>query len=89
MSLSTKGAYTAILSGLDGLVFTGGIGENEPEIRRRICDGLPGIDLDEEKNNRPGTQIISKNNSSVKILVILTDEEIMIARETQKIIQKH
>lgn len=83
------GAYTAILSGLDGLVFTGGIGENEPEIRRRICDGLPGIDLDEEKNNRPGTQIISKNNSSVKILVILTDEEIMIARETQKIIQKH
>lgn len=83
------GAYSAILSGLDGLVFTGGIGENGMEIRRRICDGLQflGIDLDEKKNNEPEAQVISKNNSSVKILVIPTDEEIMIAQEAQKIIQ--
>jgi len=83
------GAYSAILSGLDSLVFTGGIGENELEIRRRICNGLQflGIDLDEEKNNEPDTQVISKDSSSVKILVIPTDEEIMIARETEKIIQ--
>ncbi len=83
------GAYSAILSGLDGLVFTGGIGENGAEIRRHICDGLEflGIDLDEEKNKRVDSEVISKNNSSVKILVIPTDEEIMIARETQKIIQ--
>lgn len=84
------GSYVAILSGLDTLVFTGGIGENDSEIRRRICEGLQflGINLDEEKNNKAGTRIINKNDSSVKILVIPTDEEIMIARETQKIIQK-
>ena len=83
------GAYSAILSGSDGLVFTGGIGENGAEIRRRICDGLEflGIDLDEKKNDKPDTEAISKDNSSVKILVIPTDEEIMIAREAQKIIQ--
>lgn len=84
------GAYSAILLGLHGLVFTGGIGENEPGIRRRICNGLQflGINLDEKKNNKAGAQVISKNGSSVKILVIPTDEEIMIARETQKITKK-
>ena len=84
------GAYTAVLGGLDSLVFTGGIGENEPEIRKDICSGLGflGIDLDEDKNKKPDNHIISKDNSKVKILVIPTDEEIMIARETQRIIQE-
>ncbi len=84
------GSYAAILSGLDSLVFTGGIGENDSEIRRRVCEGLQflRIDLDEKKNNKTGTQIVSKSDSSVKILVIPTDEEIMIARETQKITKK-
>ena len=75
------GAYTAALSGLDTLVFAGGIGENAPAIRARICDGLGflGIEL-EEKRNMANEGVISTLSSRVTVRIIHTDEEQMIAR---------
>ena len=77
------GALTAVLGGIDGLVFTAGIGENSPEIRRRICDASAwlGIELDESANQNRGSQI-STANSKVSVWVIPTNEELMIARHT-------
>jgi acetate kinase len=75
------GAFAAALHGVDTLVFSGGIGENSPEVRERICDGLQflGIELDKVKNlnNDP---VISAENSTVSVRVIPTNEELMIAR---------
>ncbi len=83
------GSYIAALGGLDALIFTGGIGENSPEIRARICNGLEvfGIVLFDESNRsvkarRGQTTDISEPGSKVHILVIPADEEKMIARET-------
>lgn len=75
------GAYTAVLGGLDTLVFSGGIGEHAPEVRARICDGLQflGIELDESKN-LDHKDIISTDSSRVTVRVIKTNEEWMIAR---------
>jgi acetate kinase len=75
------GAFTAALGGLDTLVFAGGIGENAPTVRARICDGLGvlGIGL-EEKRNTANEGVISTNASRVTVRVIHTDEEWMIAR---------
>jgi acetate kinase len=80
------GAFTAVLGGMDTLVFAGGIGEHAPIIRTRICEGLlyAGIELDEGQNKKNGYQI-SKDNSAVKVLVIPTDEELMIAKDTAQI----
>ena len=77
------GALAAVLSGIDGLVFTAGIGENSPEIRRRICDASRwlGIDLDEHANAHGGPRI-SRDGSRVSAWVIPTNEELMIARHT-------
>jgi acetate kinase len=77
------GALTAVLRGLDGLVFTAGIGENSSEIRRRICESSAwlGIDLDHEANARQGPRITSAK-SRVSAWVIPTNEELMIARQT-------
>lgn len=74
------GAYTAVLEGLDILVFSGGIGEHSPEVRNQICDGLAflGIALDEVKN-RNNECIISDKSSKVTVYVIKTNEELMIA----------
>lgn len=74
------GAYAAVLNGLDVLVFSGGIGENAPEIRARICEelGYLNIELNEESNNK-NEHLISGNNSAVKVYVISTNEELMIA----------
>ncbi|MEO6288800.1 MAG: acetate/propionate family kinase [Ginsengibacter sp.] len=74
------GGYAAALGGLDILVFSGGIGENAPVIRERICNGLGylNIHIDEEKNNKNGRQI-SNDDHHVKIYVITTNEEFMIA----------
>lgn len=82
------GAYTAAMNGLDALVFTAGIGENSPRLRKKICAELSffGIEIDELKNNIKGkTSIISKDNSKVKVLVVTTNEELMIARDTLEI----
>jgi acetate kinase len=74
------GAFAAALGGLDTLVFAGGIGENAPTVRARICDGLGflGIEL-EEKRNAENEGVISANASRVAVRVIHTDEERMIA----------
>jgi len=80
------GAYHAVLGRLDGIVFTAGIGENSPEVRRRALDGLEplGIRLDEKKNARAvGREaIISADNSAVSVLVVPTDEALNIAIDT-------
>jgi len=75
------GAFAAALSGLDTLVFAGGIGENAPVVRARICNGLEflGIEL-EEKQNLASATVISSEISRVSVRVMHTDEEIMIAR---------
>ena len=77
------GALSAVLRGLDGLVFTAGIGENSPEIRRRICEASAwlGIDLDGAANARKGPRI-SSTKSKISAWVIPTNEELMIARHT-------
>ncbi len=77
------GGYTAALGGLDTLIFSGGIGENAPEIRTRICNDFAylNIQLDEERNNKNEWQI-SSNESNVKVYVIPTNEELMIAKDT-------
>jgi acetate kinase len=77
------GALAAVLGGIDALVFTGGIGENAPDIRTRVCDGMGhlGLALDEPAN-QAGTPVISAAGSSVSVRVIPTNEELMIARHT-------
>ena len=75
------GSYIAVLGGLDTLVFAGGIGENAPEVRDRVCHGLQflGIELDEAKNLK-NEAVISTDTSKVCVRVIKTNEELMIAR---------
>ena len=77
------GALCAVLGGIDGLVFTGGIGENSAEIRRRICASCEwlGVDFDRDANDHAGPRI-STATSKVSAWVIPTNEELMIARQT-------
>lgn len=86
------GAYAAAMEGMDILLFTGGIGENVPEIRKNVCNGLQfmGVKLDDEKNNKVfgDEAIISAEDSKVKVLVVPTDEEFMIASDTADIVMK-
>ena len=81
------GAYTAVLGGLDMLVFAGGIGENCPIIRSRICEGLEflGIEIDDE-SNMANAPVISIDKGQVIIRVIHTDEELMIAKTVNMIL---
>ena len=82
------GAYAALMGGVDAVVFTAGIGENSIEIREMICEGLESLNLeiDKEKNHVRGKEaIISKDNSKVKVLVVPTNEELMIARDTKEL----
>lgn len=83
------GALSAVLGGLDTLVFTGGIGEHSPEIRSRICTGLEflGVRIDEEKN-RTNSSLISLENSHVEIWIMRTNEELMIVRHTMNMLKK-
>ena len=80
------GAYCAVLGRVDALVFTGGIGENAADIRTGACRKLAylGIEVDQIKNNTRSDEIfeIQSNNSSVKVLVIRTNEELEIAQQT-------
>jgi acetate kinase len=80
------GSFAAVLGGLDTLIFSGGIGENCPLIRSRICQGLEflGIDMD-EKANMSNDAIISKDKGRAIVRVIHTDEELMIAKTVYKI----
>ncbi len=81
------GSFAAALSGLDTLVFSGGIGENSPVVRSRICEGLGflGIEL-EEKRNITNAPVISTNNGKAVVRVIHTDEELMIAKIVNQIL---
>ena len=80
------GAYTAVLGRVDALVFTGGIGENDADVRRRACEGLErlGVAVDEGRNDAPSSapREIQREGMPVKVLVIPTDEELEIALET-------
>ncbi|KYH32169.1 acetate/propionate family kinase [Neomoorella mulderi] len=83
------GAYAAAMGGIDVLIFSGGIGEKSSSLRREICRGLEflGIKLDDERNeNGSGDRLISSPEASVQVLVVHTDEEVMIARETVKVL---
>jgi acetate kinase len=85
------GAYTAVLGGVDVLAFAGGIGENSIQLRRQICTGLEclGIRLDAARNEVRGQErLISREDSPVKIAVVLTNEELVIARETQRLLRE-
>lgn len=79
------GAYTAAMNGVDVICFTAGVGENSPLVRSLACErlGYLGITLDKEKNDRRGEELeISTSDSGVKVLVVPTNEELAIARET-------
>ena len=83
------GAYAAAMGGIDAIVFTAGVGENSIELRARICEGLEflGAKMDASKNNIRGKDaIVSEDGSKVKILVVPTNEELVIALDTEAII---
>ncbi|MGX7204264.1 acetate/propionate family kinase [Enterococcus pingfangensis] len=83
----TIGAYAAELGGVDVLIFTAGIGENSAEIREMICENLAflGIQIDQEENQKNNKKI-SSSESAVQVLVVETNEELMIARDTFNLI---
>ena len=83
------GAYTAALGGVDVIVFTGGVGENQTGLRGDVCKELAfmGIELDEEANKVRGEErVVTTENSKIKVVVIPTDEEFMIASDTMNLI---
>ena len=85
------GAYAAALGGVDIIVFTGGVGENQCNCRSEVCEGLGfmGVKVDLEKNKVRGEEaVISTDDSKVKVVVIPTDEELMIASDTMAILSK-
>lgn len=85
------GAYAAAMGGIDAVVFTAGLGENSASMRESICKGLEflGVKIDKEKNNIRGKEtIISAEDASVKIILIPTNEELMIARDTKALVEK-
>lgn len=85
------GAYAAVLGRLEALIFTAGIGEHSPEIRRRVCADLDllGIDLNEELNARPGEGVreLQSATSRVRVLVVPTNEELAIAQQTLRLVE--
>ena len=85
------GAYTAVLGGVDIIVFTGGVGENQITTRETLCRQLAflGIDFDSEANKCRGKEVeITKPGSNVRVVVIPTDEEMVIAQDTAEIVSK-
>ena len=85
------GAYAAAMGGIDCLVFTGGIGENDGYVRSEVCKNMEflGISIDAEKNKLRGLDIndITGEGSRVKVLVVCTNEELMIARDTRALVE--
>ncbi len=83
------GSYTAAMNGLDCIVFTGGIGENSASTRAKVCEGLGwfGVEIDDEQNAKRGLAVndITAANGKVKVLVVQTNEELMIARDTKRV----
>lgn len=87
------GSYATVLNGLDAIVFTAGVGENDVNTRRRICSEIEflGIHLDEEKNrtHTTSTREINSDDSPVKILVVPTNEELEIVKQCYELLQKN
>ena len=84
------GAYTAVLGGADVIVFTGGVGENQTGTREKICEQLAymGVTFNAEANKTRGEEIeISGPDSKIHVVVIPTDEEMMIAQDTASIVK--
>lgn len=84
------GAYTAAMNGVDAICFTAGLGENSPLVREMVCSylGYLGIELDEEQNRKRGEDlVVSRGDTATKVLVIPTNEELAIARETYAIVR--
>ena len=84
------GGYIAAMGGADAIVFTGGIGENCGKYRTEVCEKLKflGVEIDEAKNQVRGEEIeISTPNSSIKVYIIPTNEELVIARDTLEIVE--
>ena len=89
--LKFVGSYIAAMNGIDAIAFTGGIGENDPDLRHYVCEnlGFVGVKLDGEKNKLRGKEVkISTDDSRVNVYVIPTNEELAIARDTLAIISK-
>ena len=84
------GAYAAAMGGVDAIIFTGGIGENDAVIREKVCEDMEflGIKLDPEKNKGSKEQAISTDDSKTEVWVIPTNEELLIARDTKEIVEK-
>ncbi len=85
------GAYAAAMNGLDTLIFTAGVGENSAVLRKAVCEGLTflGVELDENRNAERSKhpRYISTDSSRIKVLVVPTNEELIIARDTYRIVQ--
>ena len=84
------GAYAAAMGGVDAIIFTAGVGENDKGIRAMVCDGLEymGVKLDPAANDVRGKEtVISAADSKVKVLLIPTNEELMIATDTAAIVK--
>ena len=82
--------YAVSLNGIDTIIFTGGIGENQINIRKAICEHLTwmGVEIDLDKNNVRSEEIkISTENSKVEVYIVPTDEEMVIARDTKAIVE--
>ena len=80
--------YAVAMNGVDYIIFTGGVGENQINIRKGICEklGFMGVEIDVDENNMRGEEkVISKPESKVKVYVIPTNEELMIAKETMRL----
>jgi acetate kinase len=83
------GAYYSILPNIDAITFTAGIGENESFVREKILNNLSGLGIIiDDKANKENKQIITTNNSKVKVMVIGTNEELMIAEETERVLKE-
>ena len=84
------GAYTAEMNGVDAIFFTGGIGEHNSRLRRRVCESFSylGLTFDYEANTAWGVDtVISLPDSKVKVALVTTDEELVIARDTMHLVQ--
>ena len=85
------GFYIVAMDGVDAIVFTAGIGENHAPTRSAVCEKLSflGVKIDSKKNNSPAKEkIITTSDSKVKVLVVPTNEELMIARETHRLMEE-
>jgi len=87
------GSYVAVMNGVDVIIFTAGVGENSNILRKAVIDNLGylGVEIDEEVNNTRSKQVrrISTSNSKVEVLVVPTNEELMIARDTLRIVESN